>query len=197
MFLFMMTSLDGYMEGENHDLSWHNVDKEFNTFAVEQLREADTIVFGRRTYQLMESFWPSKEGQEDDPVVASLMNEIPKVVFSKSLDNVVETDTWKHVTLFHDNIEEEVRKLKNVEGLPAGRQGKSIVVLGSNNFCVTLLELGLLDELRIMVNPVVLGKGTPLFTGITDRYKFTLTNSQIFGNGNILLTYKPEEKHKL
>lgn len=190
MFVFMMTSLDGYIEGDNHDLSWHHVDEEFNDFAVKQMQEAETIVFGRKTYQLMENFWPSKEGLEDDPEVAKLMNETPKVVFSKSLDKVVETDVWKHVMLFHDNIKEEVQKLKNQEG-------KSIAVLGSNNFCVTLLELGLLDEIRIMVNPVVIGKGTPLFGGISNKYNFTLTNTRTFGNGNILLTYQPEEKHKL
>ncbi len=182
MFLFMMTSLDGYMEGLGHDLSWHNVDAEFNDFAVRQLEEADTILFGRKTYQLMESFWPSKQGLEDDPVVAKLMNETPKVVVSHSLQNVTETDIWKHVTLIKDNIAEEIEKLKHLPG-------KDIIVLGSNNLCVTLLEQGLLDELRIMINPVVIGNGTTLFKGIKNKHKLKLVNTREFHNGNMLLTY--------
>lgn len=180
----MMTSLDGYMEGENHDLSWHHVDAEFNTFAVEQLREVDTILFGRKTYELMESYWPTQEGLEDDPAVAALMNNTRKVVVSHTLEKVIETDTWKNVTLVKEHVPAEVARLKE-------QDGKSIAVLGSNNLCVTLLELGLLDELRIMVNPVVIGKGTPLFANIKDRHSFELSSQRIFHNGNILLTYTP------
>lgn len=178
----MMVSLDGYFEGENHDLSWHNVDAEFNTFAAKQLREVDTILFGRRTYQLMEGFWPSEQGLQGDPVVAQMMNTTEKIVFSKTLDEIHETDVWKNIRLVKENIEEEVKKLKN-------NSGKDISVLGSSNLCVTLLELGLLDEIRIMVNPVVLGKGTPLFHGIQQKYTFSLQESRQFANGNILLTY--------
>lgn len=183
LFLFMMISLDGYMEGPDHDLSWHTVDEEFNDFADKQLHEVDTILFGRRTYQLMENFWPTKQGLEDDPVIAKLMNETPKVVVSKSLEKVVETDVWKNVTLIKDTVAEKIQKLKNEEG-------KSIAVLGSNNLCVTLLKEGLLDEIRIMISPVVIGKGTPLFVGIQERQNFSLVNSRTFKNGNVLLIYK-------
>jgi dihydrofolate reductase len=179
-----MTSLDGYIEGENHDLSWHHVDAEFNTFAARQLKEVDTILFGRKTYELMESFWPTKEGLEDDPVVAALMNNTQKVVVSHTLEKVVETDIWKNVTLLKEHIAAEVAKLKE-------QAGKSIAVLGSNNLCVTLLELGLLDELRIMINPVVIGKGTPLFANIKDKHKFELSSQRIFLNSNILLVCTP------
>lgn len=187
VFLFMMTSIDGYMEGEDHDLSWHNVDAEFNTFAVEQLNEADTIVFGRKTYQLMESYWPTKDGLQDDPVVAKYMNETPKVVFSHTLKGVTETDTWKNVRLVKENVAQEIARLKE-------QPGKDIIVLGSNNLCVTLLELGLLDEIRIMVAPVVIGKGTPLFAGIKDKVPFTRTKERQFGNGNVLLYYDVNRK---
>ena len=178
----MMVSLDGYMEGEGHDLSWHHVDTEFNEFADKQLRETDMILFGRRTYELMESFWPTKQGIADDPIIAKLMNETPKIVVSHSLENVEETDVWKNITLVKENVTEEIGKLKH-------NKGRSMVVLGSNNLCVTLLKEGLLDEIRIMVNPVVIGKGTPLFAGIQDRQQFTLVSSRTFKNGNVLLTY--------
>lgn len=183
MFVFMMVSLDGYMEGPGHDLSWHHVDEEFNIFAAQQMEKADTIVFGRSTYQLMESFWPSKAGLEGDPEVASLMNNTPKVVVSRTLEKVSETDIWKNITLVQENVSEKIQKLKK-------RGGKDIIVLGSNNLCVTLLKEGLLDEMRLMVNPVVIGSGTPLFQGIKEKVNFQLTSSRNFKNGNILLTYQ-------
>ncbi|HXS15028.1 MAG TPA: dihydrofolate reductase family protein [Candidatus Saccharimonadales bacterium] len=181
--LFMMVSLDGYFEGENHDLSWHNVDEEFNEYAVRNLDTADTLLFGRKTYQLMESFWPTTQGLEDDPTVAEKMNTMAKIVFSHSLDKVTQTEHWKNVVLIKDNIAGGIMKLK---ALP----GKDMLVLGSSNLCVSLLEHGLLDELRIMINPVVIGKGTPLFEGIKKVQKFTLISSRNFTSGNVLLTYQ-------
>lgn len=182
----MMVSLDGYMEGSNHDLSWHNVDEEFNNFAINQLREVDTILFGRKTYQLMESFWPTKAGIEDDAEVAKIMNETHKIVISNNLGKVVETNEWRNITLIKDEIKDRIIELKN-------KSGKDILVLGSNNLCVTLLRNNLLDEIRIMINPVAIGKGTPLFKGIKTRYKFNLLRTQIFKSGNILHYYKPVE----
>lgn len=182
IFLFMMVTLDGYFEGPKHDLSWHNVDAEFNDFAIAQMMEADTILFGKRTYQLMEEFWPSKAGLEGDPEVAHLMNSIPKVVVSKSLKEVKETEHWKHIQLIEDNVKEELQKLKEQEG-------KSIIILASSNLCVSLLEWGLLDEIRIMENPVAIGKGTTLFKGLKKRVKFKLIQERTFHSGNVLLTY--------
>ncbi len=186
IFLFMMVSLDGYFEGPDHDLSWHHVDEEFNDFAVVQMREADAILFGRRTYQLMESFWPSKAGLEDDPEVAKLMNETPKVVVSHGLKNVTETKNWKHVRLINDNVEDQIRNLKK-------EKGGNIILLASSNLCLSLLEWGLLDEVRIMINPVVIGKGTPFFDGLKEKVSFKLIKTQTFASGNILLSYQPEK----
>ena len=98
----MMVSLDGYFEGPGHDLSWHNVDNEFNDFAISQMNEADTILFGRKTYELMESFWPSEQGIEGDPEVANKMNFTPKIVVSKTLSGV------------SDNVKEEFERIKNL-----------------------------------------------------------------------------------
>lgn len=182
MFLFMMVSLDGFHEGVDHDLSWHHVDEEFNEFAIKQTGDSDTLVFGRKTYELMESYWPTEGALRDDPEVAHIMNTTPKVVFSKTLDSVKETDTWKNITLLKDNMKDAITRLKEEEG-------KDIAVLGSNNLCVSLLEEGLLDELRIMVNPVILGKGTRLFEGISHKVELELTKSKEFKNGNVLLYY--------
>ena len=99
----MTLSLDGYFEGLNHDLSWHNVDHEFNKFAIEQLRETGLILFGRRTYQLMEGFWPKAAVDSgtspDNREVARLINNAEKIVFSRTLDSVRETENWRNVKL--------------------------------------------------------------------------------------------------
>jgi len=181
----MMVSLDGYFEGPGHDLSWHHVDAEFNDFAQAQMKEADTILFGRRTYQLMESFWPTKAGLEGDPEVAHLMNETSKIVVSSSLKNITETKIWKHVRLINENVKDEIVKLKN-------EKGGDIILLASSNLCISLLEWGLLDEIRVMINPVIIGKGTPLFDGIKKKITFDLTSSRKFGSGNMLLIYKTQ-----
>jgi len=179
----MMVSLDGYIEGEAHDLSWHNVDLEFNKFAAEQMEEMGTILMGRHTYDLMYGYWPyvtSTDPQDEKVKIA--MNTLPKVVVSHSLEKVEEEENWKNIQLINMNVVQELARLKE-------DKGKSIAVLGSNNLCVTLLELGLLDELRIMINPVVIGKGTPLFLGIKAKKKFRLVENRKFANGNVLLTY--------
>ncbi len=187
IFLFMMISLDGFFEGVDHDLSWHNVDAEFNEFAADQMKEADTILFGKITYQLMESFWPTYQPNEsadpNDAIVAHLMNTFPKVVVSSTLGHVTETENWKNVKLISENVKEEIKKLKNTEG-------KSIAILGSNKLLVSLTKLGLIDEFRIMINPVVINKGAKLFEGLEEKLNLKLTKTREFKNGNILLYYK-------
>ncbi len=180
----MMVSLDGFFEGPDHDLSWHNVDEEFNDYAIAQTKSIDTLLFGRRTYELMAEYWPSEDARKTDPIVADLMNNTPKVVFSKTLHNVQETNYWKNVRLIHDNIAEEVKKLKE-------QPGKDLAVYGSNNFAVSLIQIGLLDEIRVMINPVVIGKGTPLFAGIQNKLSLKCINTKAFHNGNVLLYYQP------
>ena len=180
LFLFMMVSVDGYFEGPGHDLSWHNVDAEFNAFAHEQLSDkADTILFGHRTYDLMANFWPTPKGMEDDPETARYMNETEKIVAS----HTPFTPEWAHTKVIHEDVIGEIKKLK------AG-SGKDIVILGSNMLCVSLMEAGLVDEFRIMVNPVALGSGTPLFAGLSKRVKLKLTRVREFKSGNVLNYYR-------
>lgn len=171
-----MTTLDGYYEGTNHDISWHNVDKAFNTFADTQLDEADLLVFGHRTYDLMADFWPTASAMEAAPGTARRMNAMQKLVFSRQPF----TPAWGSTTAVTD-----LQKLADIRQKP----GKAIAVLGSSNLCVSLLEAGLIDEIRIMVNPVVIGKGTPLFDGIDTTRSFKFIDSRNFTNGNVLLRY--------
>lgn len=177
--LFMMVSVDGYFEGPNHDIGWHNVDAEFNEYAIEQTGKADTLLFGRVTYELMASYWPTDEAKKDDPIIANFMNTKPKIVFSKTLKKA----EWENTTLKR-NVEEEVKKLKE-------QPGGDIVIYGSNNLCVSLIQMGLLDEVRVIVNPVVLGSGTALFEGMKEKLNLKLLNTKIFKSGNVLLCYQP------
>jgi len=179
----MMVSLDGFFEGPDHDLSWHQVDDEFNIFAAKQMQEAGAILFGRRTYELMEGFWPNyKPVDEENRIIREQMDMLPKIVVSKTVKTVYETKDWQDVVLFDSVDPEEITRIK--------KQGsKPIVVLGSSQLSVSLLQLGLLDELRIMINPVVIGSGTRLFQGIDKKLNLKLQSTRKFKNGNILVTY--------
>jgi len=183
VFLFNMTTLDGFFEGSNQDISWHNADEEFNEFAIAQLNEVDTLLFGRVTYQGMASYWPTEFAIKDDPEVAGLMNSLPKVVFSRTLDKA----EWNNTKLVKDNAAGEVLKLKE-------QPGKDIAIFGSSDLAVTLAESGLIDEYRIIVNPVFLGGGTPLLKGIKEKLNLKLLEARIFKSGNVLLYYAPEKQ---
>ena len=182
VFLFNMVSLDGYFEGPNQDISWHNVDAEFNDFAIKQLDEIGALLFGRVTYQLMASYWPTPMAREDDPVVADKMNRLPKVVFSRTLDKL----EWENSKLVKDHAAEQVSELKQ-------QPGKDLAIFGSSDLAVSLMRTGLIDEFRVMVNPVVFGGGKPLFKGIDNRVKLKLVNSRPFRSGNVLLYYELEQ----
>jgi len=179
VFLFMMVSLDGFFEGPNQDISWHNVDEEFNDFAIQQLDEVDTLLFGRVTYEGMASFWPTTFAKENDPIVADKMNMIHKLVFSKTLDKA----EWSNTRLVKEHIAEEISKLKQ-------QPGKDLAIFGSSDLAVSLIHMGLVDELRIMVNPVVLGSGKSLFKGIHEKLDLKLLKTRTFGSGNVLLYYR-------
>ena len=183
VFLFNMITLDGFFEGPNQDISWHHTDDEFNEFAIEQLNEIGTLLFGRITYQGMASYWPTELAISDDPAVAGLMNSLPKIVFSKTLDKA----EWNNTRLVSSNAAQEVSKLKQ-------QPGKEIAIFGSSNLAVTLAERGLIDEYRVIINPVFLGSGTPLLKGITDRLNLNLLKSRTFKSGNVLLYYVPEQE---
>ncbi len=180
---FMMVSLDGYYEGKDRQIDWHNVNEEFNDFAIQQLNEVDTLLFGRVTYDMMASYWPTPQARTDDPVVAEKMNNTPKLVFSHSLRDA----KWENTRLVKDDFAAEVTRLK-------AQPGKDMIIFGSSDLAVSFLEHGLLDECRIMINPVVLGQGKSLFTGIHDRLKLKLLKTRTFHSGNVLLYYQPAQK---
>ena len=179
MLLFDMVSLDGFFAGPQGEIDWHVVDEEFNEFALGQLDAVDVLVFGRVTYQLMADYWPSPLAARNDPEVAGMMNTKSKVVFSKTLEKA----EWNSTRLFKGNLAGEISNLK-------GQPGRDLILFGSANLAAGLTRLGLIDEYRIMVNPVVLGSGRGLFAELEERLPLRLVKTKRFHSGNVLLTYR-------
>ena len=180
LLVFNLVTLDGYFEGLNRDIIWHNVDAEFNEYAIEMLNSVDTLVFGRVTYELMAGYWPSPDAIKNDPIVAGKMNALPKIVFSRTLNKV----EWNNTRLLKDVVPKEIETMKQASG-------KDMMILGSGSIMSEFTNRGLIDGYGIMVNPLILGGGTPLFKGIKDRIKLKLVKARTFRNGNVLLYYQP------
>ena len=181
LYLFNMMTLDGLFEGPTKwDLSWHIVDAEFNQFAIEQLDSTGIILFGRVTYEGMASYWSSENATKDDPIVAGKMNSIPKIVFSKTLARA----EWHNTKLVKEDAGKEIDNLKR-------QGGKDIAIFGSASLASGLIKEGLIDEFRIILNPVVLGKGRPLFGNIETKTNLRLERMKSFKSGNVLLYYTP------
>ncbi len=180
LFMFNMMTLDGFFAGPHQELDWHNVDEEFNEFAIAQLDEIGAILFGRVTYQFMASYWPTELAKNDDPIVAEKMNALPKIVFSRTLETV----DWNNSVLIRENIAEEVSKLKQ-------QPGKDLAIFGSGDLVSALANLSLIDEYRVIVNPVLLGNGKPLFKDIGTRLNLKHVRTTTFRSGNVLLCYQP------
>jgi dihydrofolate reductase len=178
--VFNLVTLDGYFAGPGGDISWHNVDAEFQELADKASNSGNTLLFGRVTYELMVKYWTSREALKNDPVVARGMNSSQKVVFSRSLNKV----EWVNTRLVKSDMVEEVRKLKQ-------QNGNDLTILGSGSIVAQLSQAGLIDEYQVLLNPVVLGKGRTMFEGVKKNLALKLTKTRVFGNGNVLLWYEP------
>jgi len=164
-------------------------DEEIHQHYNELLSDADTILFGRITYQLMESYWPAvvknPTGKKPMDEFAVLIDNIPKIVFSRTLRNV----DWKNTILKNEVIKEEVLELKQ-----SRNGGSKNILVGSPSLIVTLTQLGLIDEYQLAVQPIVLGSGLPLFRNIRDRVDLKLLKTKTFGCGAVALYYEPAKK---
>ena len=179
--VFNSVTLDGYFAGINGDMSWaHKQDAEWNAFVADNAKGESQLLFGRITYQMMASFWPTPAAIENFPIVAQGMNSGPKVVFSRTLDKA----SWNNTKLVKRDLAAEVRKMKN-------EPGDNMVILGSGTIVSQLAQEGLIDEFQIVVNPVVLGQGKSMFDGIKEKLTLKQTRTRTFGNGNVLLCYEP------
>jgi dihydrofolate reductase len=177
LFWQMNVTLDGFMEGPHRELDQtaHVVDEDFDRYAIDRLKSIDAILLGRVTYQLFADYWPSATGPDADR-----LNELPKGVFSRTLGKV----EWKNSRLVKENVAEEVARLKQ-------QPGKDLALFGSADLASTFIRLGLIDEYRIFVTPVVLGGGAPMFKDIKDRIALKLLKATTWSSGVAALYYQP------
>jgi len=173
-------SLDGYFTDARGDMSWaHKNDPEWNSFTAENVSGGGMLLFGRVTYQMMASFWPTKQAFEMMPIVAQQMNDLPKVVFSRTMESA----SWTNTRLVKDNMAEDVRRMKN-------ESGPGLVIMGSGTIVSQLTQQHLIDEYQIVVHPLVLGSGRTMFEGVKDKLPLRRTKLRIFENGNVFICYE-------
>jgi dihydrofolate reductase len=177
--VFNFVSMDGYFEGPNRDISWHKHDAEQNEYAVQMLKSENVLLFGRVTYDLMASYRPMPIGIKSNPVIAEGMNSAEKIVFSRTLKEA----KWNNTRLVKDDICGVIRKAKETSG-------KNMTILGSGSIMTQFAQEGLIDEYQFMVDPVVLGGGTPIFKGIKGMLNLKLASTRTFRNGSVLLCYQ-------
>jgi len=172
-----LMTLDGYLEGPGRDISWHERvwGDELEQFSIEVGRSAGGLMFGRITYELMATYWPSQTG-----AIADYMNALPKFVFSRTLQH----SDWNNTQVFGGDVEATVRRLKR-------ESAKDIFLFGSAGLAETLMRHDLFDELRIAVAPVLLGAGTPLFTPGAARRDLELIDTRATETGAAILFYRP------
>lgn len=175
----MSVSLDGYYEDPDGDINWHVVDDEFNAYALRLLETLDGYIFGRKTYELMASYWPSDAALQDDPVIARYMNSLHKYVVSRSLKDL----KWENSSLLGGDPAAEIAHLKQ-------QSGKDLAIFGSSDLVVSLNKPELIDEYRLFYAPVLLGKGKPLFEGLHQQVKLKLIESRVFNSGVVVSRYR-------
>jgi dihydrofolate reductase len=182
LLVFNSISVDGCFVDLNGDMSWaHNWDAEFNEFVEGNARGGGELLFGRVTYELMASYWPTPLALKNDPVVAEGMNSLPKVVFSRTMEKA----SWSNTRVVKGDLAAEIRKMKKAPG-------NDIVIMGSGTIVSQAAQERLIDEYQVVVIPVVLGKGRTMFDGVKEKLALKLTKSRAFSNGNVFLCYEPK-----
>jgi len=181
--VFNSITVDGYFTDANGDMRWaHNAnrDDEWDSYVNGNAGGGGALVFGRKTYDLMASYWPTPMALRNSPEVAQGMNEMPKFVFSRTMDKA----SWSNTTVMKGDLATEIRALKEAAG-------PGLCILGSGSIVAQLAPEGLIDEYQFVVTPVALGSGRTLFEGVQSRLSLQLTSSRTFRNGNVLLCYEP------
>lgn len=183
LIFFMHTSLDGFVAGPNGEMNWIKVDEELFDFVATMTEQSDTALYGRVTYEMMQSYWPDAGSQPNaskhDKEHSDWYNNVSKVVLSTTLDG-----TGLHNTkIVADQLSENINLIK--------QQGdKNILIFGSPRASQSLLNEGLIDQFWLFVNPIILGQGMPLFKNVTGTTKLKLVESKTFANGVIALHYE-------
>lgn len=180
--VFNHISVDGFFAGPNGEIDWFYslpFDDEWYKYTHSQAGTNNTLLFGRTTYEMMKSYWPTSDAIKNDSKMAKAVNESPKIVFSKNLKKVEEERNWKNITLYHKINPQEIIKLK---------KKNDITILGSGSIIQQFTNLNLIDEYFLVVVPVILGKGKSFFDGVKKK-NLKLVEAKSFKNGIVLLHY--------
>jgi dihydrofolate reductase len=182
LIFFMHASLDGFVAGPNGEMNWIKVDNEVFDFVGTMTDQADTALYGRVTYQMMESYWPTAgekpNASKHDIAHSKWYKNVSKIVLSRTIKETRQ----KNTIVISENISDNINKIKQ-------QGGKNILIFGSPSASNSILNKGLVDEFWIFVNPILLGKGIPLFKDITESVKLSLIESKTFDIGVIALHY--------
>lgn len=190
--MFNRVSADGYFADDSGGLDWTVPDDELDREAASSMPGAGAMLFGRKTYDIFEAFWPHAADEDPhapgrhNPAIkrmAEWINATPKVVFSKTKQQV----TWNNSRLLHDFDAEEIRAMK-------ADSGKDIMIFGSGSIVSLLSEQRLIDEYRFVVGPLLLGKGQQMIRHMPQSLRLDLREVKQYGSGNVLLCYAPTKK---
>jgi dihydrofolate reductase len=181
--VFMHVSLDGFVAGPNGEMDWINVDEELFDYAGQRTTEADTALYGRVTYQMMEGYWPTAADQPNatkhDIEHSTWYNKVHKVVVSKTMQGA----SLPRTTIVSDNVAGEISKLKQ-------GAGKEIVIFGSPSVVHILEVADLINDYWLFINPILIGQGIPMFKDLKDRASLQLVTSHILSSGVVCLHYE-------
>lgn len=178
---FSMVTADGYFEGVDTDISWHRMDEEVNDYMIQRLKECSMLIFGRKSFDVLEKFWTTSKALQIDRVTAGLLRDLPKLAFSEKRTN----SDWEN-TRFSNAVGSEMGRMKS-------KIERDVMVLGSAALCHTLDKHGWIDEYHLMVHALALGSGIPFFK---EKTELELLKVKIFENGNVLLCYRKDgSKH--
>lgn len=182
----MHASLDGFVAGPQGEMNWIHVDEEIFDYVGMMTDKADTALYGRVTYEMMQGYWPTAGDEPDaskhDKEHSAWYNKVPKIVLSKTMSGQGLSNT----TVISDRLAEQINDIKS-------RAGKDILIFGSPSASHALLGLGLIDEFMILVNPVLLGKGIPLFKNVQALTRLELLETKTFSSGVVALHYKKQQ----
>jgi dihydrofolate reductase len=184
--LSMFVTLDGFISGPNGELDWmpgseEHPDEEVDRYMFDMLDEVDTMLLGARTYELFVAYWPTATTKEQ--IVADKLNAMSKVVFSSARE--VHWGKWGNTRLAQAPPRQEIGRLHQ-------QPGRDMVIFGGAALSQSFMELGLIDEIRLFVAPIILGRGKPLFRPIANRVALRRVGTKTFGSGTVLLSYVPQ-----
>jgi dihydrofolate reductase len=183
---FMHVSLDGFVAGPNGEMDWIIVDEELFDYANDRTNASDSALYGRNTWLMMDGYWPTAasgpNASKHDIQHGNWYNSVEKIVLSRTM----KSDPSKKVRVIGSNLANEINEIKK-------GPGKEILIFGSPSAGHSLAQLGLVDEYWLFINPILLGKGVPMFSGLKEQVKLKLQKTHAFDNGVVCVSYAKEK----